>query len=151
MATISAPVGTLGSDVLGAAANSLASGAYCVTSAVDVSATDPIDALVQVEATPGTVAGNKQVVVFLKVSLDGTNYTTGPESGSSATDEPNLVPLGALPVNTNSTLQRAVFSVAAALGYVPAAFKVVLKNDSGAALAASGHSVKVATLVGTSA
>lgn len=151
MAAITANTSALGSDVLGAAANSLAAGSFCVTSAIDLSATDPLDALVQVEVTPGTVSGNKQVLVYAKVSLDGTAYSTGPESGSTATDEPNLFFLGALPLNSNATLQRDVFSVAAALGFVPPYMKVVLKNDSGVALAASGHSVKLATQAGVSA
>jgi hypothetical protein len=127
---------------------SLASATYAVSSALDLTAVDPLDVLVDITVTPGTVSGNKQLLVFVKVSLDGTNYTTGPESGSTATDEPNLYLIGALPLNTNSTAQRGVFSVAAALGYVPPYLKVVVRNDSGAALTAG--SCQTATQAGVS-
>lgn len=127
---------------------SLASATYAVSSALDLSAVDPLDVLVDITVTPGTVSGNKQLLVFVKVSLDGTNYTTGPESGSTATDEPNLYLIGALPLNSNATAQRGVFSVAAALGYVPPYLKVVVRNDSGAALTAG--SAQTATQAGVS-
>jgi hypothetical protein len=95
----------------------------------------PLDVLLEVAVTPGTVTGNKQVVVFLKESLDGTNFSTGPESGTTATDEPNLVFLGVVPCNTNSTQQRATFSIAGACGGVlPHSVKVICKNETGAAL-----------------
>lgn len=127
---------------------SLATGAYAASGAVDLSAVDPLDVLVDITVTPGTVSGNKQLLVFVKASLDGTNYSSGPESGSTATDEPNLYLLGALPLNSNTTAQRGVFSVAAALGYVPPYLKVVVKNDSGAALSAG--SCQYATQAGVS-
>jgi hypothetical protein len=58
--------------------------------------------------------------------------------------------LGVLPLNSNATLQRGAFSVAAALGYVPPYFKIIVKNDSGAALAASGHAVYHTSYTGSS-
>jgi hypothetical protein len=66
--------------------------------------------------------------------LDGTNFRSGPTSGSSATDEPNLRLLGTIPMNTASVTQRGTFSVAQALGYCPHSFKVVIRNDLGVAL-----------------
>ena len=127
----------------------LAAATYAVSGAIDLSAVDPLDLLVGITVTPGTVSGNKQLLVFAKASLDGTNYTTGPESGSSAVDEPNLYLLGALPLNTNTTAQRGVFSVASALGYVPPYLKIVVRNDSGAAFTAG--SAQYATQAGVSA
>lgn len=150
MATITANTSALSSELIGTALNSLANGGYGATSGQDISAIDPLDVLIQVEVTPGTVTGNKQALVFLQVSVDGTNYTTGPTSGTTNTDEPNLYPIGVVPVNSNSTLQRGVFSMASAIGYIPPYFKVIVKNDSGAAFAASGHSVKYATQTGVS-
>ncbi|HOW49331.1 MAG TPA: hypothetical protein P5024_11470 [Burkholderiaceae bacterium] len=126
----------------------LAAATYAVSGAIDLSAVDPLDLLVGITVTPGTVSGNKQLLVFAKASLDGTNYTTGPESGSSAVDEPNLYLLGALPLNTNTTAQRGVFSVASALGYVPPYLKIVVRNDSGAAFTAG--SAQYATQAGVS-
>lgn len=139
MASITAVAGTR-TLISNSAMNSLASGTYvAVGSAVDLTAIDPIDVVVEVSATPGTVASNKQLLVFLQVSFDGTDYSTGPVSGTTVTDEPNLRFLGALPLLSNATLQRGAFSVMAALGYVPPFFKLVVKNETGVALAASGH------------
>lgn len=140
MAVITAIAGTR-TTLTTIALNSLAASTYVSAGTIDVTAIDPIDTVVEVEATPGTVAGNKQLVVFVQVSFDNTNFSTGPTSGTTATDEPNLRFLGALPLNTNSTLQRGAFSIMSALGYVPPYFKIIVKNDSGAALAASGHAV----------
>lgn len=127
----------------------LASATYIASSAYNASTNDPWDVVIEVYATPGTVSGNKQLVVFIQASLDGTNFQTGPTSGTTTTDEPNLTLLGTVPLNTNSTLQRNLFSVQSALGYIPAQFKIVVKNDSGAALA-SGY-VYTAEISGQSA
>ncbi len=132
------------------ALNSLASASYVSAGVINLTTDDPLDVLIEVAATPGTVAGNRQVVIFGRVSLDGTNYSTGPVSGSTATDEPNLRFLGTVPCNTNATLQRNSVSVMAALGYVPPHLEIVIKNDTGAALAASGNAVHYATVVGNS-
>lgn len=101
----------------------------------------PLDCIVELAVTPGTVAGNKQVVLFAQTSLDGVNFSSGPASGTTTTDEPNLLFIGTLPLNTNATLQRKTFSLAAAMpGWVlQFATKLILKNDSGAALAAAGN------------
>jgi len=133
------------------AINSLASATYVSAGDITIaSATKtPLDMFIEVEVTPGTVSSNKQVVVFLKESIDGTNFTTGPESGTTTTDEPNLVFLGVIPCNTNSTLQRGVFSVAPVCGGIlPHTVRVIVKNETGAALAASGHAVYYQTVDG---
>lgn len=147
MAVITAIAGTR-TTLTTSALNSLAASTYVSAGTIDVTAIDPIDTVVEVEATPGTVAGNKQLVVFAQVSFDNTNFSTGPTSGTTATDEPNLRLLGTLPLNTNSALQRGAYSIMSALGYVPPYFKIIVKNDSGAALAASGHGVYYTTYTG---
>lgn len=123
------------------ALNSLASATYVSAGTINVSSSDPVDYVVEVEVTPGTVSSNKQVVVFAKVSFDNTNFSTGPESSTTTTDEPNLRFIGTVPCNTNSTLQRNAFSIASALGFVPPYCKIIVKNETGASLAASGHGV----------
>lgn len=133
------------------ALNSLASATYVSAGTIDLTTPDPLDVAVEVEATPGTVSGNKQLVVFAKASFDGADFSTGPETGSTATDEADLYLLGVLPLNTNSTLQRKAFSVFGALGFVPPHVEIVIKNDSGATLAASGHKVSYALLTGNAA
>ena len=113
----------------------LASGTYVASSAYNASTNQPLDVVVEVDvATTNIPTNNKQVVVFVQESLDGTNFRSGPTSGTATTDEPNLRLLGTVPVNTATTTQIGTFSVAAALGYVPAQFRVVLKNDLGVAL-----------------
>ncbi len=147
MATYSQPASAR-TTLTTTALNSLASATYVSAGVIDVNAVDPVDVVIEVEATPGTVSGNKQLIVFAQVSFDNTNFSTGPVSGTSTTEEPDLYCLGVLPLNTNATLQRKAFSVSAALGFVPPYFKVICRNDSGAALAASGHAVNYTTYVG---
>jgi hypothetical protein len=113
----------------------LASATYCTSSAYNCATNEPSGVVVEVEAaTTNTPSGNKQLVVFLKESLDGTNFRGGPESGTTTTDEGSLLFIGALPITTASTTYRATFNIANALGYVPDQFKVVTKNDLGVAL-----------------
>src|SRR5574340_206692 len=66
--------------------NSLANGNYVAATAIDLSAVNALDLLVQVSVTVGTVGGNKRAVAFLQTSGDGSTYTTGPTSGSTTTD-----------------------------------------------------------------
>lgn len=151
MADITLVVGTR-TSLTTSALDSLASGAYVSAGTLNHTTNDPIDVLVEVAVTPGTVAGNKQVLVFAKASLDGTNFSTGPESGTTTTDEPNLVFVGTIPCNTNSAEQRGIFSLAAAFGGVlPQRSKIIVKNETGAALASSGHSVHYSEVKGVSA
>lgn len=124
------------------AMDSLASGNYVSCGTITHTTNDPLSTMIEVKVTPGTVSGNKQVVVFAQGSLDGTNFESGPTSGSTTTDEPNLRYIGTIPCNTNSTAQTKVFDLSAAYsGPLPYASKIIVKNDTGAALAASGHHV----------
>lgn len=133
------------------ALDSLASATYVSAGTINHSTNDPLDVLVEVKATPGTVAGNKQLVVFAQGSLDGTNFESGPVSGTTATDEPNLTFVGTVPCNTNATAQTGIFSLAAAFqGTLPLQTKIIIKNDTGAALAATGHSVYYSEVTGSS-
>lgn len=141
MATVKQVVGSR-TSLTTSALNSLASATFVSAGTITHNTNQPLDVLVEVTATPGTVSGNKQLVVYAKASLDGSNQTTGPETGTTVTDEPNLYFVGALPLNTSSTTQTKVFSLAAAYGGVlPYASEIVVRNDSGAALNASGGSV----------
>lgn len=135
--------------------NSLATATYVASSTIDftsgggVGAAIPLDGIIEVEITPGTVAGNKQCVVFLQESLDNTNFSTGPTSGTTTTDQPDLYQIGVLPLNTNATLQRKAFSIVTSLGWLPPFVKIVYLNDSGAAFAAAGCASNVSTVIGT--
>jgi hypothetical protein len=115
--------------------STLASGTYVSSAIYTANTNQPLDVVVEVDvATTNTPAGNKQVVVFVQESLDGTNFRSGPGSGTTTTDEPNLRLLGTVPMNSVTTTQIGTFSVAQVLGYCPYAFKIVIKNDLGVAL-----------------
>lgn len=137
MATIKQIVGSRTSLAFtGSALSTLASATYVQnTTAYDCTTNQPVDVIVELDvATTNTPAGNKQLVVFLQESLDGTNYRSGPTSGTSTTREPNLLFLGSVPVTTASTTEIGTFSVLQALGYIPQKFFIVVKNDLGVAL-----------------
>lgn len=119
-----------------AALNSLANGTYVVLGTVTFNTGKNASAFIELSVTPGTVSSNKQVILFAQESLDGTNFGTGPTSGTTTTDEANLKFIGVLPLATNSTLQRKIFEYPGALPY---AAKLIAKNETGAALASSGN------------
>jgi len=149
MSTISLPVGSR-TSLTTSAMDSLASATYVSCGVITITTNDPLGLLVEAYATPGTVSGNKQVVIFARASLDGTNYTTGPVSGTTTTDETNLKFVGSIPCNTNSTLQRRIFDLTALWGgALPPYIEIVAKNDTGAALASSGHGVYYAEVLGS--
>jgi hypothetical protein len=130
MTTTTYAQGTRSSAVL--VLGTLASGTYIASSAIDLGAAIPYDVTFEVEATSSAApTGNKQSVLFAKFSLDNVNWGSGPESGTTATNEPDLHMVGALPVNDTS-LHRKFFS----LSGLPIAryVKLVVKNDLGTAL-----------------
>jgi hypothetical protein len=130
MTTTTLAQGTRSSSVLNL--GTLASATYVMSSAIDLGAAIPIDVTFEVEADAnGTPSGNKQLVLFCKFSLDNSNYGSGPESGTTTTEEADLHFLGVLPmVDTN--VHRKFFS----LSGLPTAryLKLVVKNDLGVAL-----------------
>jgi len=144
MATVKSKVGSR-TTLTTSALNSLANSTYVSAGTITLIASTlvPLTSKIEVEVTPGTVtAGNGGVVVFARISMDGTNFTTGPVSGTSATDEPNLIYVGTVPCNTNATLQRGNFDLASACGgTLPYAAQIIVRNTTGASLAASGHAV----------
>lgn len=115
--------------------STLASATYVASSAYNANTNKPQDIVIEVEAaTTNTPAGNKQVIVYVQASLDGTNFQSGPTSGTSDTDAPDLTQIGSVPVNSATTTHRKMFSVGQALGFVPQQFKIICKNDLGVAL-----------------
>lgn len=111
-------------------AGTLASATYITGSAVDLGADVPVMITFEVEANAnGSPSGNKQLVLFLKWSLDNTNYQSGPESGTTTTEEPDLDWAGSLPMNDTND-HRKFFAVFPKGRY----FKPILKNDLGVAL-----------------
>lgn len=115
--------------------STLASGTYVASNNYNCNTNKPVDVIIDVAlATTNTPSGNKQAVVFITESLDGTNYRSGPTSGTTTTDEPDLKILGVIFLNTATNTHEGTFSVKQTLGYIPYGFKVVIKNDLGVAL-----------------
>lgn len=130
--------------------STLASATYVVSNAVTPSTNDPVDVLIEVSAaSTNTVAVGKKLDVFAVVSLDGTNYSSGPTSGTTTTDEPDLYLIGRVPMNTSTTTHTKTFSFMRAIGFIPQSFKLVLKNDIGVAL--TSGSVNIAEVFCTTA
>jgi hypothetical protein len=148
MATIKQPVSAR-TALAASGLAALASATYAASSAYSTTANQPMDVVVEVEAaTTNTPAGNKQLVVFLQESLDGSNFRSGPTSGTSTTDEANLRWLGTIPVGSSGVTERGMFSVVQALGFVPPAFRLVFKNDLGVALtSAAAYTAEVSNTV----
>lgn len=138
MATINSIVGPRTALTTTELDGGLASATYIVAGTINHTTNDPIDVLLEVAVKPnGIPASNKQVVVFAQKSLDGTNFETGPTSGTTTTDEPNLTFVGAVPCNSTSVQQRRIFSLSAAYGgSLPQQSKIILKNETGVALTA---------------
>lgn len=144
MTTHALAQGTRSSSLL--SIGTLAAGTYAGSSAIDLSATLPLDRTFEVTATPGSApGGNKKLDVFVKLSLDNSNWSTGPESGTTTTNEPDLHFLGSVPLNDTSAHTK-MFS----LSGVPVAryMKLVVKNDAGVAL--SSGEIYAADITGSS-
>jgi hypothetical protein len=131
--------------------NSLAAGPnYATSSAFQISTDNPLDVILELGVTVGTVAGNKQIIIFIIGSRDGTNYDTANSGVTDTTHDTMMQVLGVMPCPNNSELVRRQFSVAAAFGGTPPPyFKIVVKNDSGAALSGSGNSCTTTEVWGT--
>lgn len=148
MPTYTFPLGTR-TALTTTAHNSLGNDTY--VSAGNIAMAGAVNCLLEVKVTPGTVSSNKQVTIWGKRSLDGTNFESGPESGTSETDQANLVFLGSVPCNTNSTAQTRVIPLAARCGgMLPHTLKIILRNETGAALASSGNHVYYSLVNGNS-
>jgi hypothetical protein len=122
--------GTRSSSVLNL--GTLASATYVASSAIDLGADIPEDVTIEVEHNAnGTPTGNKQLVIFAKFSLDNSNWGSGPESGTTATEEADLHWIGNAP-GSDTNDHRKFFNLAG----LPVAryMKIVVKNDLGVAL-----------------
>jgi hypothetical protein len=91
-----------------------------------------MDVTIEVEVTPSAAtSGNKQLVVFAQLSLNNTDFGSGPTSGTTTTDEQDLHWIGTVPVKSTGT-HRKFFSLSGLP--VTQYLKLVVKNDMGVAL-----------------
>lgn len=86
------------------------------------------------------------MLLFAKFSLDNTNWGSGPETGTTVTEEDDLHLVGRLPTN-DTNVHRKFFS----LQGMPVAqyVKFVVKNDLGVALTSGNVYMAAITGVGT--
>src|SRR5687768_13002759 len=144
MATFTQAQGTRSASVLNL--GTLAAGTYITSAAIDLGASIPLDVTFEVECDPnGTPAGNKQLVLFAKLSLDNVNFGSGPESGTTATEEADLHWIGTLSCNDTGT-HRKFFSLQGLP--ITRYLKLVVKNDMGVPL--SSGNIYMADIIGVS-
>lgn len=143
MATFTQAQGAKSASVL--TLGTLASLAYIESSTIDLGAAIPLDVTFEVECIPnGTPTGNRQLVLFAKLSLDNSNFGTG---GTSANDDPQLHWIGTLPTYTTGVAHRKHFSLQGLP--ITRYLKLVVKNDMGVAL--TSGAVYKADITGASA
>lgn len=131
MATLKSLYASVSSDISGTSLNTLANGSVATSDAVDNSTNLMQDYMIEVYID-GTAAATAYLEVRCAPCIDGTNYALW----ESAT------PLGVIDLSVD--LQRAIFSLVGHGGFfqAPQKFKIMVKNRTGAALAASGSTIK---------
>ena len=145
MAIFTQSQGTRSTSILNL--GTLASGAYIASSAIDLGASIPLDVTFEVECDPnGLPTGNKQLLLFAKLSLDNTNFGSGPENGTDATNETDLHWIGTLLCN-DTNAHRKMFSLSGLP--ITRFLMLVVKNDMGVPL--SSGNVYRADITGASA
>jgi hypothetical protein len=118
-------------------ANSAASGTYTSLGVINFGATPPhecfVNVALQASAAP---SGNKQAVIFLRTSQDGTTYSDAP----SSTTEANALQVGALSLPDTSAHQSVEMPLSGLFGgALPQYVEIFVKNDCGVAFAASAQ------------
>jgi hypothetical protein len=118
-------------------ANSLASAAYISLGVIDFTAAPPSECLIEVSVqASAATAGNQQVVVYIRDSLDGTNFSVAP----SATQYQNAIALPAIKLFDTTAVRSRAFPISVYFGGgLPQKIEVFLLNDCGVALAAAGQ------------
>lgn len=116
--------------------DSLGSASTAVSDAINVTTADQLDDFIEVVIDPGTTSGNKQALLYVLTSIDGTNYS------DSTNYTTNAYPLGYVYLPDTNIVRSKAFSVAAACGgTLPPYYKVLVLNDSGAAFNSTGNSM----------
>ena len=119
--------------------NSLADNDTNISAAIDNSSNLHLfmDVEVYLASVDLSAQTNPAVYIYVITSLDGTNY----EDGSDSVVPPQMPTRIAALRAVNGAQRRVVRGIA----ITPGLFKIVVENQSGAALAASGNTVKYRT------
>ncbi len=144
MSTFKAAYGAINTYGIAAA---LAAGNYDMSGPTyDNGTNGPADVLFTYWTTPAAnPTGNAQVVLFIVTSGDGLNWPALPTGPTDATHDTSVRQLGAIKMNNGASateVQRQQFNVAALFGIMPRYWRVIVKNDCGVALSASGASTQ---------
>jgi hypothetical protein len=118
-------------------ANSAANGTYTSLGVIDFTSAPPHECLIEVslQASAAT-SGNKQAVIFVRSSLDGTNFSIAP----SSTDVANARVLGVVSLPDTTARRSLAFSVSPLFGgALPQKVEVYVFNDTGVAFASTGQ------------
>jgi hypothetical protein len=118
-------------------ANSLANAGYASLGTIDFTAAPPHECQIEVslQASAAT-SGNAQAVIYVRSSLDGTNFSVAP----SSTDAVNSRFLGTLKLPDTTARRSVAFPLSPLFGgALPQKVEVYILNDCGVALAASGQ------------
>lgn len=120
--------------------NSLASAANKLGAAIANQTNKDKLAILELVVTFGTApAAGKSVDLYAVFSADGTNYSDGDDT----VDPPVTSYLCSFPLRAVTTAQRIVVPNVPLLA--PASVKLLLLNESGQAMAATGNTLKYAT------
>lgn len=136
--------------------NSLASGSARESTVIDNGTNKYLDALITIMLAigAGTIGAEKCANIYAYGSEDGTNFTdnaTGSDAAITLNDPTNLKPVGMIAMPTQSLTYKGVFNIAQVFGGVlPRKWGIVVKNNCGIALAASGNSASYSGIYATS-
>lgn len=113
--------------------NGLTNGSWVSLGVLDFSSGEYFDCALHIKVNPnGTVASNKQVLIFGRASLDGTNFAA---ASIDTNHEPAFRLLGSIPCPVNSTAELSqALSVAAAYNWLPPKVEILAKNEAGVSL-----------------
>ena len=124
-------------------ANNSANLSYTSLGIIDFGANPPGECFVEVtlQASSAT-AGNKQAVLYLRTSLDGTQFSAMP----SATQAPNSKQFGAVSLPDATQVVSTAFPISAVLnGGLTPKVEIIVFNDCGVAFASIGQTARYRT------
>jgi hypothetical protein len=118
-------------------ANSAANQTYTPMGTIDFGTAPPHECLIEVSVqASAATSGNKQAVLYITDSIDGTNFSITP----SATQAPNSRQLGVVSLPDTTAVRSVAFPVSPLFGgSLPQKVAVYLMNDCGVAFAATGQ------------
>jgi hypothetical protein len=112
-------------------ANGAASGTYTSLGIIELGIVPPHECFIEVVlAASAATSGNKQAVIYVRSSLDGTNFSVAP----STTDAINSKWIGTVSIPDTTSRRSIAFPVSSQFGgALPQRIEVYIFNDCGVA------------------